>query len=539
MSKIIRHVKTPALFKVEINGEEKYVDVSYDCVDPRREECMFSDISSSKALEIGDILDTYIYVKAAYHAHVEWIEPNVGEIFTSYRTVYVKISCEYMKRYIELTNKAYISCENMNLKELRDMQMFKENLEKIFKKAVEKAMNGKNARMMYFFSHITYREVTDDTDIAKLYPFAVLEHEETNRLPACNLFASDYQPLLYGDVSNAIMKMNTKNLDCCKFSDNATWTDGSGIIIDIENFNKGFGAISTSAKKLLDALILALAQGNYYRTDSVNPRISINLVDYWIANGLKVEPISKFSLKEQVEESNRIENYIHTLKSSIRSDLNDLMKVRWSWDENKKNKGSMGQIALISAYCIKRNILSVNFDISMATYLVKAYIMQYPLVLLKLDNRNHNGYAIGRRIARHHSMDNNAAIGTLNTLSVKSLLDCIPEIQSYESLIEKKRRDWRTKIKGKLEAAIKSNVDIGYLKRWEYRDSKSGQIYDTETSNFLSWDDYSRLMVDFVIKKEPDQEERRARRAEEAEKKAIEAGISRKKRGRPRKKENT
>ena len=136
-------------------------------------------------------------------------------------------------------------------------------------------------------------------------------------------------------------------------------------------------------------------------------------------------------------------------------------------------------------------------------------------------------------------MDNNAAIGTLNTLSVKSLLDCIPEIQSYESLIEKKRRDWRTKIKGKLEAAIKSNVDIGYLKRWEYRDSKSGQIYDTETSNFLSWDDYSRLMVDFVIKKEPDQEERRARRAEEAEKKAIEAGISRKKRGRPRKKENT
>ena len=46
-------------------------------------------------------------------------------------------------------------------------------------------------------------------------------------------------------------------------------------------------------------------------------------------------------------------------------------------------------------------------------------------------------------------------------------------------------------------------------------------------------------MVDFAIKKEPDQEERRARRAEEAEKKAIEAGISRKKRGRPRKKENT
>ena len=72
------------------------------------------------------------------------------------------------------------------------------------------------------------------------------------------------------------------------------------------------------------------------------------------------------------------------------------------------------------------------------------------------------------------------------------------------------------------------------LSRWEYRDPATGTTYTPAAASRLTWEEYSSLMVDFLLVEEPDQATRRAARA--AEKAAAEAEPPKKKRGRPRKK---
>ena len=159
--------------------------------------------------------------------------------------------------------------------------------------------------------------------------------------------------------------------------------------------------------------------------------------------------------------------------------------------------------------------------------------MQWSPALLRHDNRDPNSYVIGRKLLLQHSMDSNAAAGTDNTLSVKTLLAEAPDIPSMEELQTKGQRNWKRLIKEKLEAALNKNISTApLLTRWEYRHPITGTTYTPETASGLSWDEYYSLMVDFVLAEEPDQATRRA--ARDAEKAAAQEPPKRK-RGRPRK----
>ena len=183
---------------------------------------------------------------------------------------------------------------------------------------------------------------------------------------------------------------------------------------------------------------------------------------------------------------------------------------------------------------MKGTTLTINFDIDIARYLIQASMMQWPTALLQHDNRDFNGYAIGRKLALHHSMDSNAAAGTDCTISVRALLEEAPDITTIEELRKKGRRDWKKQIKEKLEQALNKNTlpSIPLLKRWEYRSPSTGTRYTPETAAALSWDEYITLMVDFTMAEEPDQEARRAARAAEKVEAQVEAPVK-KKRGRP------
>ena len=151
------------------------------------------------------------------------------------------------------------------------------------------------------------------------------------------------------------------------------------------------------------------------------------------------------------------------------------------------------------------------------------------------DNYKTNAYKIGLEIAKHHSIDNNAAAGTESTLSVKSLLSYAPDIPTYEKLKEQGQRNWKDKIKKVLDESLNYQVTGGLWEKWEYRDPVTDKTYTPETSQPLTWAKYSRLMVDFIMKAAPDQTERRKKRAERKAQAAIDAGKIRRKRGRPRK----
>lgn len=354
-----------------------------------------------------------------------------------------------------------------------------------------------------------------------------------------SLLSSPFLPLYTGLATNEFRKISKGDFVEDKLTHTATLTTPKGVRVTVKNYDKIQGSLGSSAKKLLDTAILYLTFNNVHNSSTIRPTVEIPLIEYGEKKGYNFTPLIMETEAEQVAENKRVEERLKEFKKKVRADLSDIKQVEMSFEESKgRNKGDYSDISIISSHSIRTikgvPMIRINFDVDMANYLVKSYVMQYPVALLKLDDRNANAYALGCYIANHNSIDNNAAAGTQNTLSVKCLLEAAPEIISIEALREKGRRDWKRLIKKRLEASIESLMEIGYIKRWEYRNSATGQRFTAENSNSLSWDSFNGMMVDFVLMENPAQIERQKRKAEQ---KAIAATSAPptppKKRGRP------
>lgn len=355
----------------------------------------------------------------------------------------------------------------------------------------------------------------------------------------------DFIPILDGALSKDVMRISTKSAKMDNFTKTATIRQSSSSSITIERFDQMQGALSTSAKKILDTSLAFLGAMNYFRSSSKQPSLSVEipLIEYGEANGYQLTPRTMGTQEEQEAEQRRVDERIRELKRSIKRDLTDLASITWTGTETKgKNKGDYSSMRIISSHSIRKGIITVNFDVEAARYFVNAYVMRWPTVLLKHDNRNPNAYVIGRKIAYHNGNDQNAAAGTNCTLSVSSLLAAAPEIQTIEELKARGQRNWKDKIKKPLESALNDNVSIGLLEKWEYRDPGTGTTYTPDTAQALTWVEYEHLMIDFIMRaSDPAQEERRAAKeaakaAAAAEQQAAEQQPTpKRKRGRPRK----
>ena len=365
--------------------------------------------------------------------------------------------------------------------------------------------------------------------VCKLQNLSVVPHIK----PASeSLLEKEFYPMPTGVLSSLFASMTLKDAEVDTRTHTATIRRGNGTLT-IEHFENLMGGLGTSAQKILDTAKAHLVNQNFYRGNDVNPTVEIPLLEYGIATNY-VRDIRQMATKaEQAEENKRIATRLKNLKKSIKKDLSDIEVVSADYTEVRgKNRQDYGKIRIISSHAIRGGVIRINFDIDAARYFMNTSQTFMPRVLLLHDNKNPNAYAIGKKLAEHNNMDSNWARGTNCTLSVKSLLEAAPEIPTIEELQARKARNWRDKIKKKLEAALDANVEIGYLKKWEYRDPSSGKRYNAEKSNALTWPAYSRLMVDYVPIISPDQEERRMRIIQEKPAALPEKGVkARNKRG--------
>lgn len=348
-----------------------------------------------------------------------------------------------------------------------------------------------------------------------------------------SLLSRAYVPLLNGALTNEFMQLRTRDATPDKFTGAATFETAEGHKYTIEHFDKLQSSLGIAAKKLLDVAVAYLTDGNFYRGRNVSPTVEIPLIEFGEACGYSLTARTMETPEEQAAENKAVANRIKWFRTNVRRDLHDISSVLWTGEEKKgRNRGDYREMRLISSHSIRNGILRINFDIDAATYLVNAYLTYYPVEAL-LRIRNANAYAIGRKMAVHNGIDNNYGKGTNNTLSVRSLLSAATDLQSYEALRARGQRNWKDKIKRPLEAALDELVSVGLLGKWEYRDPK-GTTYTADEAKALSWLQYSRLMVDYVMVDAPDQTERRAAIAE-AKAKAAEAkrqGEGRKRRAR-------
>lgn len=139
----------------------------------------------------------------------------------------------------------------------------------------------------------------------------------------------------------------------------------------------------------------------------------------------------------------------------------------------------------------------------MANYLNQAYIMQYPLELLAISECNPNAYPIARKLALHHSIDNNHKKGTANIISVAKLLESAPEIPSIE-VVRAGNQSWSDRIKDRLEKALDTISDII---PWEYSNSKGVPLTEKQLA-MADYEKFSKLYIKFDILGAPDPTER-------------------------------
>lgn len=307
-----------------------------------------------------------------------------------------------------------------------------------------------------------------------------------------------FTPMLNGTATNALTHISTRSnpptVDA--ITGNAIIEQGT-LKVFIDKYSELTGGLRTSTHKLLDACTIALTRQNNYRgkDEKLNPLVTIPLEHFMKLCGIPLTKTSKDRARRKVKE-----------------DLETLYRVSLEWSETSgKKTRDFAKMRVCDKIALLNGNIVFSFSLDMAHYLTNAYIMQYPIDLLKVDERNPNTYHIGKKLLLHNSIDNNQRKGTAHILSVKCLLEACPDIPTYEQVLATGRQlDQR--IKTPFEKAINS---LSAFIRWEYCNSKGVPLTE-EQLQATDYETFINLFIKFEVIGELDKTPRLNARAEEA-----------------------
>lgn len=291
--------------------------------------------------------------------------------------------------------------------------------------------------------------------------------------------SESYIAMLNGTATNQLTNINTNatapTIDI--ITGNATIEQGTlKVFIDKYSELKG---VRTSTLKLLDACTMYLTKQNTYRgnNEKINTNITIPLEQYMTLCGIPLTKSSKDKTRRKVKED--LETLFH-------------MSLEWTESSGKKIK-DFAKMRMCDKIAIVRGNINFNFSKDMARYLTDAYIMQYPMELLKVDERNSNLYPLGRKLLLHYSINNNRKKGTSNIISVKALLEVCPDIPTYENVMSEGRQlDQR--IKNPLQKALDALKFIN----WEYSNSKGIPLTEEQLLS-IDYKTFEKLYIKFNV----------------------------------------
>ncbi len=297
-----------------------------------------------------------------------------------------------------------------------------------------------------------------------------------------------YIAMLNGTATNQLTNININSIPPTidVITGNATIEQGTlKVFIDKYSELKG---VRTSTLKLLDVCTMYLTNQNTYRgnNEKINTNVAIPLEQYMSLCGIPLTKPSKDKTRRKVKED--LETLFH-------------MSLEWTESSGKKTK-DFAKMRICDKIAIVRGNINFNFSKDMARYLTNAYIMQYPIELLKVDERNSNLYPLGRKLLLHYSMNNNRKKGTSNIISVKALLEVCPNIPTYEKVMSEGRQ-----LDQRIRTPLEKALDTLNFINWEYSNSKGvplteEQILSTNYKTFKNL--YIKFnVIGFPIKLDP------------------------------------
>ncbi|UQZ91329.1 hypothetical protein C4J81_18705 (plasmid) [Deltaproteobacteria bacterium Smac51] len=295
-----------------------------------------------------------------------------------------------------------------------------------------------------------------------------------------------YRPLLQGRGTNQLSRVNArKDAAVDPVTGEAVIRRGRNFTVFIEKFNHLTGGLRVSTHKLLDLCAMSLTGQNEYRgRGPLATRVEIHLDDYMRHCGIPMTKPSRDKTRLKVKE-----------------DLDALYHTSIEWQEPKNGKfRDFAKMRLITFQGIRNGRIMVNFSEEMAAYLTQAYIMQYPLALLAVSEKNPNAYALGKRLIQHYSQNRKRFQNGPGIISVRRLLEAAPEIPGHEEVAQSGRQ-YDQRIKEPFEKALAALPEI---LTWSYARTLKESLSPQETAG-LKYQEFRQLYIIFQpVKLPPD-----------------------------------
>ena len=271
------------------------------------------------------------------------------------------------------------------------------------------------------------------------------------------------------------------------------------MITFIQKHNQTPLKITASTHKLLKICTLALTSQNTYKSKKApKTLVKIPLEQYMELCGMPLTASSKDYARKKVKK-----------------DLQVLFHISLEWNGPK----GFSKMRLCGGVGIKNNIIMFDFYPPLARHLINAYVMQYPLDILKIDERNQYAYYVAEKLALHYSIDNNYLHSTHNIISFQALLEAIPGLPSYEEVAAKDRH-----IDLRIISPVQNALDSLDFITW-YPCNKRKQPLTKEQLQNFDYHTFINTYVCFEILGYP--EEKRQKRLE-SKKQKIEKAKSKK-----------
>lgn len=304
-----------------------------------------------------------------------------------------------------------------------------------------------------------------------------------------------FLPILHNAAMNELAAMSNAPITQRDTITSESMIKGGNISLFIEKYGDLL-APRCSVFKLFDVFCVELAKINDYRSakGAQHTTVTISLDSYMTLCGL--DPAKK-PLKDKT-------------RRRVHEDLDYLYRFSLEWTDPRGGKhADFKKQRICSAAFLEKGVITFTFAEALANSLNSAFIGQYPTAIFRLDDRNKNAYPLARKIAMHACIDSNKQKGTAYILSVESLLSVCPDIPNYQTIGEKSNRSFTQKIREPLEKALDS---LAEFTAWEYCNPK-GKPLTEDQLEAKDWNTYSKFLVKFTFREEPDQEARLARKA--------------------------
>lgn len=281
-------------------------------------------------------------------------------------------------------------------------------------------------------------------------------------------------------ATNKLAMLKTSSASAADGNDMLILENGN-LSVTLENFSQLGNGLKATTHRLIDAIMIRCTE-----TGAKEQTVCLPLEEYMDMCGLK-------NIKET--------------RKQVNAELKTLSNMKLTFSKSSNREQSFNGIKLCDSAVIKNNMIFFEFSTEFFRVLKYMPVMPYPMKLFSLNHKkNPNSYYFLKKISEHKKM--NYFKKNADTISVKTLLECTPELPKYDDVISTDRAVARRII----EPFERDLNELGDVFRWEYCHTNGTKLLEYELVNFdyhifyglmvrVKWKEYPGLQKKTTRKK--------------------------------------